>query len=138
MVKSANDVASAVAENLGGTEEAFARRMTKTARAMGMGKTVFRNASGLPNPEQVTTARDMATLGLRLMRDFPQYYHYFRTTSFTYAGKTVATHNRLLENYEGTDGIKTGYINASGLQSGEFGQPRRQEARRRGARRQDR
>ncbi len=115
VVKSANDVASAVAENLGGTEEAFARRMTKTARAMGMGKTVFRNASGLPNPEQVTTARDMATLGLRLMRDFPQYYHYFRTTSFTYAGKTVATHNRLLKNYKGTDGIKTGYINASGF-----------------------
>ena len=115
VVKSANDVAAAVAESLGGTEAAFAERMTRTARALGMSRTTFRNASGLPNPAQVTTARDMATLGLRLQRDFPQYYHYFRTMAFTYAGRTTATHNRLLGKYAGTDGIKTGYINASGF-----------------------
>lgn len=115
VVKSANDVAAAVAENLGGTENEFARRMTRTARAIGMNKTTFANASGLPNPAQVTTARDMATLGLRLMRDFPQYYPYFRTQSFTYGGREIRGHNRLLGSYEGTDGIKTGYINASGF-----------------------
>lgn len=115
VVKSANDVAAAVAENLAGSEKAFAQRMTRTARAMGMSRTTFANASGLPNPRQVTTARDMATLGLRLMRDFPQYYPYFRTRSFTYGGRTITGHNRLLGNYEGTDGIKTGFINASGF-----------------------
>ena len=114
VVKSANDVAAAVAENLGGTERAFAQRMTSTARAIGMSRTTFVNASGLPDPAQVTTARDMATLGLRLMRDFPQYYPYFRTQSFVYNGRTIKGHNRLLGRYEGTDGIKTGYINASG------------------------
>lgn len=115
VVKSANDVAAAVAENIGGTEKAFAQRMTRTARAIGMSRTTFVNASGLPNPNQVTTARDMATLGLRLMRDFPQYYPYFRTQSFVYEGRTIRGHNRLLGSYEGTDGIKTGYINASGF-----------------------
>ena len=115
VVKSANDVAAAVAENLGGTEKAFAQRMTSTARAIGMSRTTFLNASGLPNPGQVTTARDMATLGLRLMRDFPQYYPYFRTQSFVYQGRTIRGHNRLLGTYEGTDGIKTGFINASGF-----------------------
>ncbi len=115
VVKSANDVAAAVAENLAGTERAFALRMTRTARSLGMSRTTFANASGLPNPAQVTTARDMATLGLRLMRDFPQYYPYFRTQHFTYKGKTIRGHNRLLGKYEGTDGIKTGYINASGF-----------------------
>lgn len=115
VVKSANDVASAVAENLGGTESEFARRMTRTARSIGMSKSTFANASGLPNAAQVTTARDMATLGLRLMRDFPQYYPYFRTQSFTHGGRTIRGHNRLLASYDGTDGIKTGYINASGF-----------------------
>ena len=115
VVKSANDVAAAVAENLAGSEKAFADRMTRTARAMGMSRTTFANASGLPNPRQVTTARDMATLGLRLQRDFPQYYPYFRTRSFVFAGRTISGHNRLLGSYEGTDGIKTGYINASGF-----------------------
>jgi D-alanyl-D-alanine carboxypeptidase len=114
-VKSANDVASAIGENLAGTEQAFAARMTKTARALGMSRTVFRNASGLPNPGQVTTARDMATLSLRIQRDFPQYYPYFRTMAFTYKGRTIRTHNRLLGRYKGTDGIKTGYIAASGF-----------------------
>ena len=115
VVKSANDVAAAVAENLGGTEAAFAQRMTRTARAIGMSRSTFANASGLPNPRQVTTARDMATLGLRLMRDFPQYYPYFRSRSFVYGGRTIPGHNRLLGAYEGADGIKTGYINASGF-----------------------
>ncbi len=115
VVKSANDVATAVGENLGGTEQAFAARMTTTAHALGMSRTLFRNASGLPNPAQVTTARDMATLSLRIQRDFPQYYPYFRTMAFTYRGKTIRTHNRLLGRYKGTDGIKTGYIAASGF-----------------------
>lgn len=115
VVKSANDVAAAVAENLGGTEPDFAQRMTRTARAIGMRNSNFANASGLPDPAQITTARDMATLGLRLMRDFPQYYPYFRTQNFVYAGRTIRGHNRLLGKYEGTDGIKTGYINASGF-----------------------
>ena len=115
VVKSANDVATAIAENLGGTESAFAQRMTRTARSIGMTNTTFLNASGLPNPGQVTTARDMATLGLRLMRDFPQYYPYFRIQSFVYDGQTVKGHNRLIGSYEGTDGIKTGYIAASGF-----------------------
>jgi D-alanyl-D-alanine carboxypeptidase len=114
VTKSANDVAAAIGENLAGSESAFAARMTKTARELGMSKTVFRNASGLPDPAQVTTARDMATLGLRLQRDFPQYYPYFRTSSFVYRGKTIRTHNRLLGRYAGTDGIKTGYIGDSG------------------------
>lgn len=115
VVKSANDVAAAVAEKIGGSEKAFAQRMTRTARSIGMSKTVFANASGLPNPNQVTTARDMATLGLRLMRDYPQYYPYFRIRSFVFDGRTIKGHNKLLGTYEGTDGIKTGFINASGF-----------------------
>ncbi len=115
VILSANDIAAAIGENLSGSESAFAARMTATARRIGMSRTVFRNASGLPNPAQVTTARDMATLGLRVQRDFPQYYHYFRTMAFTYNGRTIRTHNRLLGKYAGTDGIKTGYIRASGF-----------------------
>ncbi|MBI2719921.1 MAG: D-alanyl-D-alanine carboxypeptidase [Rhizobiales bacterium] len=115
VVKSANDVASAIAENLGGSETAFATRMTQTARGIGMSRTTFRNASGLPNPGQWTTARDMATMGLRLQRDFPEYYPYFRTLAFSYGGGAVATHNRLLGKYQGADGIKTGYTAASGF-----------------------
>ncbi len=115
VTKSANDVAAAVGENLAGSEPNFAIRMTKTAKELGMTKTVFRNASGLPDPSQVTTARDMATLSLRVQRDFPQYYPYFRINSFVYNGKTIRTHNRLLGRYAGTDGIKTGYIRAAGF-----------------------
>jgi D-alanyl-D-alanine carboxypeptidase len=116
VIKSANDVAATVGENLGrGSEAAFANRMTRVARDMGMRRTTFKNASGLPNPGQVTTARDMATLGLRLMRDFPQYYPYFRSTAFVYRGRTIRSHNRLVGRFPGTDGIKTGYINASGF-----------------------
>ena len=115
VTRSANDVAATIGENLDGTEANFAARMTRSARAIGMSKTMFKNASGLPNPAQVTTARDMATLSLRIQRDFPQYYPYFRITSFTYKGQTIRTHNRLLGRYQGTDGIKTGYIAASGF-----------------------
>lgn len=114
VTKSANDVAATIGENLGGSESAFAVRMTKTAHAIGMSRSTFKNASGLPNPAQVTTARDMATLSLRIQRDFPQYYPYFRIMAFTYKGKTIRTHNRLLGHYDGADGIKTGYIGASG------------------------
>ncbi|XSG82338.1 MAG: serine hydrolase [Methyloligella sp. ZOD6] len=115
VTKSANDMAAAVAENLAGTESNFARIMTQQARALGMKSTVFKNASGLPNNAQVTTARDMAILGERIMRDFPEYYHYFSLTSFTYKGRSYRNHNHLLRNYSGTDGIKTGYIRASGF-----------------------
>lgn len=112
---SANDIAVAIGENLEGSESAFAQRMTKTARALGMSRTTFRNASGLPDPKQLTTARDMATLSLRVQRDFPQYYPYFRTKSFVYGKRTIRSHNRLLGRFEGTDGIKTGYIRSSGF-----------------------
>lgn len=114
VTKSANDVAVVVSEAIGGTEFAFARRMTETARRIGMKRTKFRNASGLPDPGQVTTARDMATLGLRLQRDFPQWYPYFAIRSFTFRGRTYRTHNRLLGRVPGIDGIKTGYTRASG------------------------
>lgn len=113
--KSANDAAVVMAEALGGKEIQFARLMTKKAHALGMERTSFRNASGLPNRGQLSTARDMATLGLALLRDYPAYYSYFSTSSFQYAGRTYRTHNKLLSNYEGTDGIKTGYIRASGF-----------------------
>lgn len=115
VTKSANDVATTVAEGLGGTESNFALRMTRTARAIGMTRTVFANASGLPNRRQLTTARDMATLGLRIQRDFPKYYHYFKTRRFSYKGRRYSNHNRLLGRFKGVDGIKTGYTRASGF-----------------------
>ncbi len=115
VTKSANDVAATIGENLGGTESNFAARMTRVARSIGMNKSTFYNASGLPNPSQYTTARDMGTLGLRLMRDFPQYYPYFRMQAFSYGGKTIRSHNRLIGRFDGTDGIKTGYTAASGF-----------------------
>lgn len=115
VTKSANDVAVVVAESIGGSQKAFARRMTRTAKQLGMTRTRFRNASGLPDRSQVTTARDMATLGLRIQRDFPQYYSYFKIRKFVYKGRTYYTHNKLLGRYKGTDGIKTGYIRASGF-----------------------
>ena len=115
VTRSANDVAAAIGENLEGTEANFAARMTRTARAIGMSKSTFKNASGLPNPAQVTTARDFATLSLRIQRDFPEYYPYFRISSFNYKGQTIRTHNRLLGRFQGTDGIKTGYVRASGF-----------------------
>ena len=115
VTQSANDAAVAVAENLAGTEENFARLMTDTARRIGMKNTTFRNASGLPNDDQVTTARDMATLAAHLIHDYPDYYAVFETRYFTYAGRKYRNHNKLLFGYQGTDGIKTGYTRASGF-----------------------
>ncbi|MEM7652062.1 MAG: D-alanyl-D-alanine carboxypeptidase family protein [Pseudomonadota bacterium] len=115
ITKSANDVAVVVAEAIGRSEQGFARLMTRKARALGMTETVFRNASGLPDSKQVTTARDMAQLSRAMLYHFPHYYHYFSTERFTYKGKTYRNHNRLLETYEGADGLKTGYIKASGF-----------------------
>jgi D-alanyl-D-alanine carboxypeptidase len=115
VTKSANDVASTVAEALAPDEKAFAVKMTQKARALGMASTVFRNASGLPNREQVSTARDMAKLAIALRRDFPNYYAYFGTQEFEYAGQVHENHNHLLGLYDGADGIKTGFIGASGF-----------------------
>ncbi len=114
-VRSANDVAVVVAEALGGSEQRFAELMTAKARELGMHETTFRNASGLPDGQQVTTARDMVTLSVRVMQDFPQYYHYFGLQEFTYRGTRHASHNRLVQNYPGADGLKTGFIRASGF-----------------------
>ncbi len=113
--KSANDVAVAVAEALGGTEERFASMMTAKARQLGMRGTYFNNASGLPDEAQRSTARDMALLGIALRKRFPQHYGYFSATSFAYNGKTIRGHNDLLGRVSGVDGIKTGYIRASGF-----------------------
>lgn len=114
VTKSANDVAAAIAEHIGGSESAFAAMMTDKARALGMTATTFRNASGLPASGQRTTARDMARLAAALSRDFPDYYDYFRTRSFAYKGRNYRNHNRLLGYVDGVDGIKTGYTRASG------------------------
>ena len=115
VTKSANDVATAVAEKLGGSERAFAKRMTRKAHALGMSRTTFRNASGLPHSKQRSTARDMARLAIAMRRDFPQYFKYFSTKSFNWNGRKFGNHNKLLSKFNGTDGIKTGYINASGF-----------------------
>lgn len=115
ITKSANDVAIAVAEHIGGSEANFARLMTQKAHQIGMRSTTFRNASGLPDPAQVTTARDMATLALRLQDEFPQHYVLFGTRTFAYKGESYRNHNTLLFHYQGTDGIKTGYTRASGF-----------------------
>jgi D-alanyl-D-alanine carboxypeptidase len=114
VTKSANDVAVVVAENLGGSEEAFAEQMTRKARALGMTNTRYRNASGLPDPEQITTARDLTILGRAIQERFPKQYRYFQTRVFNYAGAAHRNHNKLLGRVEGVDGIKTGYIKASG------------------------
>ncbi|MBO6893478.1 MAG: D-alanyl-D-alanine carboxypeptidase [Roseibium sp.] len=113
-VKSANDVGVAVAENLAGSERAFARKMTQKARALGLTKTRFVNATGLPDPAQVTTARDMAKLGLALKRTFPQYASYYRARSFIYNGRSFKATNNLLGKVAGVDGLKTGYVRMSG------------------------
>ncbi len=115
VTKSANDAAATIAENLGGSEENFARMMTQTARNLGMKNTTFRNASGLPNDEQLTTARDMAILATHVINDYPEYYGHFETRYFAYQGRKYRNHNRLLFGYKGTDGIKTGYTRASGF-----------------------
>jgi D-alanyl-D-alanine carboxypeptidase len=115
VTKSANDAAVVIAEAIGGDEDDFARMMTRKARALGMTRTVYRNASGLPNDDQVTTARDQATLGRALQDRFPRYYRYFATTSFTFRGRIIRGHNHLLGSVDGVDGIKTGYIRSSGF-----------------------
>jgi D-alanyl-D-alanine carboxypeptidase len=115
VTKSANDAAVAVAENLGGDEEHFAKLMTQKARALGMTRTTYTNASGLPDDDQITTARDQALLGRLIQKRFPRYYKYFSTESFVYHGATMLNHNHLLGAIEGVDGIKTGFTRASGF-----------------------
>ena len=115
VTKSANDVAAAVGEHLGGTESHFAVLMTRKAHQLGMSRTTFKNASGLPSKGQVTTARDMARLGIALREHFPEYYKYFSTRSFKYGKNRYGNHNRLLGRVNGVDGIKTGYTRASGF-----------------------
>jgi D-alanyl-D-alanine carboxypeptidase len=115
VTRSANDAAVVLAEALSGSEEDFAVRMTDTARRLGMNDTVFRNASGLPDPLQRTTARDIARLSLALLQDFPREYAYFSTREFEFRGQRIRTHNHMLASYQGADGIKTGFIRASGF-----------------------
>jgi D-alanyl-D-alanine carboxypeptidase len=115
VTRSANDAAVVIAEAIGGSEDDFAKLMTRKARALGMSKTVYRNASGLPNDDQVTTARDQATLGRAIQDRFPRYYRYFSTEAFNYHGQSIRNHNHLLGSVEGVDGIKTGYTRASGF-----------------------
>ena len=115
ITKSANDVATVVAENLGKSEKKFARLMTKKARKLGMTRTTFKNASGLPNRGQLSTARDMAVLGMAIRKNHPNFFKLFKTKSFVYKGVKYTNHNNLLSSYSGTDGIKTGYTNASGF-----------------------
>ena len=114
IVRSANDVATAVAEALAGNERRFALRMTQKARQIGMNRTTFRNASGLPHRGQMSTARDMAALTRKMINRFPKHYHMFSKTSFTYQGRRYSSHNKLLQTYPGAEGFKTGYIRASG------------------------
>jgi D-alanyl-D-alanine carboxypeptidase len=114
VTKSANDVAMAVAENLSASAEAFAQRMTSTARSIGMNSTTFRNPHGLPDAGQISTARDLALLGRALQDRFPQYYSYFSTVAFAWDGVTYRNHNNLLGTVDGVNGIKTGYTSASG------------------------
>jgi D-alanyl-D-alanine carboxypeptidase len=115
VTRSANDAAVVIAEAVAGEEGDFAKLMSRKARTLGMTKTVYRNASGLPDDEQVTTARDQATLGRAIQERFPRYYRYFSTTAFNYHGHSIRNHNKLLGNVEGVDGIKTGYTRASGF-----------------------
>src|SRR5712672_1713856 len=115
VTRSANDAAVVIAEAIAGEEGDFAKLMTRKARALGMVKTVYRNASGLPDDEQVTTARDQATLGRAIQDRFPRYYRYFSTSAFNYHGRSIRNHNKLLGKVEGVDDIKTRYTRASGF-----------------------
>jgi len=115
VTKSANDAAVVAAEGIGGTETEFAQMMTRKAQALGMSRTVYRNASGLPNPGQMSTVRDQAILARALINRHAGPYHYFSTRQFVWKGQTISTHNRLMLRYPGADGIKTGYIQASGF-----------------------
>jgi len=114
VTKSANDAAAALGELLGGSEDRFAQMMTLRARALGMSHTTFTNASGLPDPDQWTTARDLAVLARHIVTDFPDDYHYFSTPSFVFRGCTIFNHDGMLRSYPGADGMKTGYTEASG------------------------
>src|ERR1700722_760638 len=115
VTRSANDVAVAIGEAIGGNETNFAQMMTRKAHALGMSRTIYRNASGLPNDEQVTTARDLTVLARALEERYPKYFHYFSTHEFDYAGEIIGNHNHLLGRVDGVDGIKTGYTRASGF-----------------------
>ena len=115
VTRSANDVAAAIAEHIGGSEPRFAEMMTAKARSLGMSRTVYANASGLPDKRQITTARDLVLLGRAIQERFPKYYTYFATSNFRYAGQSIRNHNNLLGRIEGVDGIKTGFTNASGF-----------------------
>jgi D-alanyl-D-alanine carboxypeptidase len=115
VTRSANDAAVVVAEAIAGDEDDFAKLMTRKAHALGMSRTTYKNASGLPNDDQVTTTRDQATLGRAIQERFPRYYKYFSTRSFNFRGQSIGNHNHLLGRVEGVDGIKTGYISASGF-----------------------
>ena len=115
VTRSANDVAVAIAEAIGGDESNFAQMMTRKAHALGMSRTIYRNASGLPNDEQITTARDLTVLARATEERFPKYFHYFSTHEFDYAGEIIGNHNHLLGRVDGVDGIKTGYTRASGF-----------------------
>lgn len=114
LTKSANDAAVVVAEAIAGSEYKFGRLMTQKARDIGMTRSNFRNASGLPNRRQLSTARDMATLAKRLLKDFPEQYKLFSTPEFEFSGRRYSNHNKLLKSYPGVDGMKTGYTRASG------------------------
>jgi len=115
VTKSANDIAVVIAETIGGSEDEFAKLMTRKARALGMSSTTYVNASGLPADDQITTARDQALLGRAIQDRFPGYYRYFSTASFSYKGNAIRNHNKLLGQVAGVDGIKTGYVRASGF-----------------------
>jgi D-alanyl-D-alanine carboxypeptidase len=115
IIHSANDASVVLAEAIAGNETAFATRMTQTARALGMRNTTFKNPHGLHHPEQVTTAYDMAKLAIALRRDFPQYYPMFSKKSFVFNGNIINSHNRVIARYRGADGLKTGFVNASGF-----------------------
>jgi D-alanyl-D-alanine carboxypeptidase len=115
VTRSANDAAVVISEAIAGDEDDFAKLMTRKARSLGMTRTVYRNASGLPDSDQVTTARDQSTLGRAIQDRFPRYYRYFSISAFNYHGHSIRNHNKLLGNVEGVDGIKTGYTRASGF-----------------------
>jgi D-alanyl-D-alanine carboxypeptidase len=115
VTRSANDAAVVVAEAIAGDEDAFAKLMTRKAQALGMSRTIYKNASGLPDSNQITTARDQSTLGRAVQERFPRYYKYFSIRTFVFRGQSIGNHNHLLGRVEGVDGIKTGYVNASGF-----------------------
>ncbi len=115
VTRSANDAAVVIAEAIAGSEDDFAKLMTRKARALGMSRTTYVNASGLPDDDQITTARDQSTLGRAIQDRFPKYYRYFSTEAFNWRGTSIRNHNKLLGHVEGVDGIKTGYTRSSGF-----------------------